>query len=147
MTKEENKKIVEKFPFLLPRNRYTGAVVPDYDYSYTEYDAMPEGWRKAFGIKMCEEIQKELDKSPSLKEQYCITQIKEKYGSLRWYSNFYTTEIEKIIQRYENISKRTCICCGAPATKISTGWISPYCNKCAEKDPDEGYVPVDEYYD
>lgn len=38
-----NKELVEEFPFLLPRNRFTGEVPKDYDYSYTELDAMPEG--------------------------------------------------------------------------------------------------------
>ena len=49
MEKEYNKQLCEKYPFLLPRNRWTGLVHPDYDYSYTELDAMPTGWRKAFG--------------------------------------------------------------------------------------------------
>ena len=33
----------------MPRNRWTGEVPEDYDYSYTELDSMPDGWRKAFG--------------------------------------------------------------------------------------------------
>lgn len=49
MSKEYNKQLVEKYPFLLPRNRWTGKVQEDYDYSYTELDGMPDGWRKAFG--------------------------------------------------------------------------------------------------
>ena len=34
--KELNKKMVEEFPFLLPRNRWTDKVSEDYDYSYNE---------------------------------------------------------------------------------------------------------------
>ena len=48
---EKNKALVDDFPFLLPRNRWTGKVPDDYDYSYTELDAMPEGWRTAFGLQ------------------------------------------------------------------------------------------------
>ena len=58
--KESNQKLIERFPFLMPRNRWTGEVPEDYDYSYTELDSMPDGWRKAFGEQMCEDIREEL---------------------------------------------------------------------------------------
>lgn len=58
--KESNQKLIERFPFLIPRNRWTGKVPEDYDYSYTELDSMPDGWRKAFGEQMCEDIRDEL---------------------------------------------------------------------------------------
>lgn len=47
--------------------------------SYTELDAMPDGWRKVFGIQMCKEIKQELKKYNYL-YKYRITQIKEKFG-------------------------------------------------------------------
>lgn len=50
--KESNQELIERFPFLIPRNRWTGKVPEDYDYSYTELDSMPDGWRKAFGEQM-----------------------------------------------------------------------------------------------
>ena len=34
------------------------------------------------------------------------------------------------VDKYENLSYHTCINCGKPATKISTGWICPYCDNC-----------------
>ena len=82
--KESNQKLIERFPFLMPRNRWTGEVPEDYDYSYTELDSMPDGWRKAFGEQMCEDIREELVRAEYL-DQYRITQIKEKYGTLCWY--------------------------------------------------------------
>ena len=30
--KESNQKLIERFPFLMPRNRWTGEVPEDYDY-------------------------------------------------------------------------------------------------------------------
>ena len=74
--KESNQKLIERFPFLMPRNRWTGEVPEDYDYSYTELDSMPDGWRKAFGEQMCEDIREELVRAEYL-DQYRITQIKE----------------------------------------------------------------------
>ena len=98
--------------------------------SYTELDDMPDGWRKAFGIQMCKEIKNELKKYNYL-YKYRIMQIKEKFGTLRWYDNGSPNGcVNPIIIKYENISGRTCIVCGKPATKISKGWISPYCDQC-----------------
>lgn len=127
---EYNKQLIEKYPFLLPHNRWTGKVHPDYDYSYTELDAMPDGWRTAFGEQMCEEIEEELEKH-NLQNEYRISQIKEKYGTLRWY-DFGATEkiLREIIPKYEKLSERTCIKCGKPATRVTLGWISPYCDDC-----------------
>ncbi len=81
---EYNKALVEKYPFLLPRNRFSDEVIDDYDWLYTEMDSMPDGWRKAFGDQMLEEIKNELVKFNFL-DKYRILQIKEKYGTLRWY--------------------------------------------------------------
>ena len=44
VNKEKNKELVEKYPFLMPHNRWTDHIPEDYDYSYTELDAMPDGW-------------------------------------------------------------------------------------------------------
>ena len=115
---ESNQRLIERFPFLMPRNRWTGKVPDDYDYSYTELDSMPDGWRKAFGEQMCEDIREELVHAEYL-DQYRISQIKEKYGTLCWY-DFGCTErmLRDIIPKYEHLSARTCIRCGNPATKV-----------------------------
>ena len=104
---------------------------------YTELDALEPGWRKAFGKEICEEIKQQLKKE-GLLYKYRITQIKEKWGYLHWYDNGCTPELMKIINKYEDISRHTCIVCGKPATKISKGWISPYCDDCiGDNDYDE----------
>lgn len=130
---EHNKKLIERYPWLLPHNRWTDEVIKDYDYSFTELDDMPNGWRAAFGEEMCEEIQQALNELGEQANTFRIMQIKEKFGFLHFYTNWYTSKISNIIHKYEEISKYTCINCGAPATKITTGWISPFCDKCAEE--------------
>lgn len=98
--------------------------------TYTELDDMPNGWRKAFGIAMCKELKAQLKKDKFL-YSYRITQIKEKYGTLHWYSNFTSVNIDKIIMKYEYISKYTCIVCGEPATGFTPTeyWKAPYCDE------------------
>lgn len=156
MTKEENRALCERFPFLIPSNRWSGIriteaadggffpgapeEIPEYDYEDTELDAMPAGWRKAFGEQMCQEIMDELVANDMV-DNYRITQIKEKYGSLRWYDNGFTRKGYDIIDKYERLSVRTCIVCGKPATRMTRGWICPYCDECC---PDEAWDPIDE---
>ena len=111
--------------------------------TFSELDDMPNGWRKAFGIQMCKEIKAELKRHKGALKRYRITQIKEKFGGLRWYDG-YTTEkiIHEIIPKYEALSHKTCIICGKPATCISAGWVSPYCDDCKSNKHD--YVPIGE---
>ena len=129
MIKQHNKELIEKYPFLLPRNVWTGEPIEDYDYSYTELDDMPTGWRIAFGEQLCAELMEALGDDA---KDYFIEQIKEKYGELRWYPNWGSEKIYDIIDKYTHLSRRICIKCGAPATKISLGWVSPYCDECAK---------------
>lgn len=138
---------------LNPKNKYTPTIVNYgsycgyqilkfyHDYilqiihcipTYTELDGMEPGWRKAFGIQMCKEIKKSLLKTGGLKllYYYRIADIKEKWGMLVWSDFGSPKDVQDIINKYESISYKTCIVCGKPATKISTGWISPYCDNC-----------------
>lgn len=136
-----NKELCNKYPWLCPYNIFDDNLPKNFDYEYTWLDAMPGGWRAAFGEQMCEEIQKVLEKVNYV-DKYRILQIKEKWGYLHWYSDIVPQEIdeeyERIIEKYEKLSQSTCIHCGAPATKISTGWISPWCDKCYNN-----LIPID----
>ena len=157
--KQRNRDLCGRFPFLIPSNRWSGMRIteagdggywpgepdqmPEYDYEYTELDDMPDGWRKAFGEQMCEEIMAELV-AHHLVDSYRILQIKEKYGELRWYDSGFTAYGQKIIDKYSRLSRRTCIRCGAPAARITRGWIMPVCAAC---DPKPGVsIPIDEYF-
>ena len=127
-----------RYPFLKCHNRWTDET---YGYSWLEIDSMPTGWRKAFGIKLCKELKRELKKHKFLKK-YRITQIKEKFGALRWYDAGNTDNGYKILSKYGQLSQETCIRCGKPATKIRCGYISPYCDDCISERYD--YVPITE---
>lgn len=131
--KIRNKELIKEYPFLLPRNVWTGEILKDYDYSFTELDCMPEGWKKAFGKLLCEDIKKELIKANFL-DKYRICEIKEKYGTLRWYDFGAPEEVTKILYKYEHISEYTCATCGKVNVPIyNSGWILPQCTKCFEK--------------
>ena len=141
--KQRNKYLCKRYPFLIPYHYWTGKCMWENKhswyytpkYSYTELDDMPDGWRKAFGIQMCEELREELIKFNYL-NKYRITQIKEKYGELRWYDNGIPigSKIYDIINKYSKLSTHICIHCGRPAEIINNmGWYEPICDKCLEK--------------
>ena len=131
--KKVNKKLCEEYPFLLPRYEWTQEPIEDYDYEFTNLDELPMGWRKKFGLDMCEELKQILVDGNCLND-YRVLQIKEKYGILRWYDNGIPTSIseryDKWLKKYEDLSEETCIVCGNPGKMVTRGWISPYCKKC-----------------
>ena len=134
--KEYNKKLCERYPFLLPRYEWSQEPLEDYDYEFTNLDDMPKGWRKAFGIQMFEELRDILIKYNFL-DEYRIVQLKEKFGSLRLYDDGIPREMHdeyyEWMNKYEDLSEKTCICCGKPGKMVTIGWMSPYCPECFEK--------------
>lgn len=137
---ELNKTLINLYPWLKPKNRFTGEVLDDYDYSYTELDNLPNGWLRAFGLQLVEELDKALG---DFREEYRIIEIKEKYGMLCWYDSGHTDEAEEVIDKYQQLSAKTCIECGKPATQLSVGWICPYCDECADKTTYTKFMPIE----
>lgn len=132
--KMRNKKLVKEFPFLLPRNVWTDKVPKDYKYEYTRYEELPDGWRKAFGKELLEELKESLTKHNYLNE-FRFSQIKEKYGELCLYNFGAPDETWDIIHKYEFISQYICIRCGRPDVCIidNYGWCEPICKCCYDK--------------
>lgn len=121
-----------KYPFLIPRYEWSGKILKDYDYTSTYLDDMPNGWRKAFGEMMCEEIKQELVRCNYL-DEFRIIQAKEKFGGLRIYTNGEPVDckVQQIIDKYSVLSENICIVCGKPDVPMThNGWSSPYCKKC-----------------
>lgn len=133
-TVEENKALLEKYPILRQRNVYTGEPIDNND-EYTYLDAMPQGWAKAFGIPMFEDIQNEVNTWPKEEqERFFFTDIKEKFGELRVYTSHMTDKLFEILEAYCAISRNVCIICGKlDVPMVNRGWISPYCRDCATK--------------
>ena len=156
--KEQNKRLCEKYPFLIPSNRWSGKRiteaqdggywlgspddVPEYDYEYTELDYMPTGWRIAFGEQLCEELKHVLEED-GLMDEYRITQIKEKYGTLRWYDSYGSAKTDAVLRKYEAMSRHICINCGKPAEFVTSNWISPYCVDCCPVN--DRILPIEEW--
>ena len=134
-SKAYNQWLCITFPWLRPRNIWKDTEIDDYDYDYTLLDDMPDGWYEAFGEKMCFELKAILEEA-DYEQDYRVIEIKEKFGGLRWYDNGAPASIYKKIQdviyKYESISYKTCVSCGAPADGLTTGWVMPFCQHCAD---------------
>lgn len=128
------KKLIKMYPWLIPRNVWTGKVVKDYDWTWHEFEAMGPGWWKAFGLMLCEEIQQELHKFDFV-NKFSLLQVKEKFGGLRIYNNGAPGNIHRITDKYEQISQNVCYNCGKPDVAITNaGWLLPLCKECFEKE-------------
>lgn len=69
---------------------------------------------------------------PDLGVEYfpCASQVKEKYGTLRFYMTCETEEMSVLIGVAERKSAVTCETCGKPGKRNSYGWITTLCDDC-----------------
>ena len=133
---KKNYELCMKYPILIPRDRWTGETWDDFMYETTELDNIPRGWNIAFGEQWAAEVQEAVNKLPeNERDEVIIMDLKEKWGFFDQYFSHYNDELDKVIAKYGELSQHTCILCGTPATKISRGWVSPYCDVCAENIP------------
>lgn len=76
---------------------------------------------------LCGTIQSHIDHSKGACEQVVVEQIKEKFGSLRFYVQGGDEYTNGAISLAENLSAGLCEECGAPGKKTSGGWIKTLC--------------------
>lgn len=107
----------------------------------------PDSW-----FDLLKELTIELESSINNKykgKYECVAQqVKEKYGSLRFYgeikilienptkddldlSNKLYEQFQELVNKAEYKSEKICCECGKPATKTSSGWIAHFCDDCA----------------
>lgn len=85
-----------------------------------------DGWFQLLK-DLSEEINEALKKVDGKMHVY---QVKEKFGTLRFYGDFPTDEIDEIVYKYEKMSYNICELCGEPSILRYGGWILNRCDKC-----------------
>lgn len=127
---EEEKEIVEKYPFLRTRN-IDGTIDTSSRFPMMGLE-IPNGWYQLF-FQMCDDLKLVLEKEGMLNDFYFV-QVKEKFNELRCYSGHWETyEIQDILRKYEYLSRFVCTVCGLPAEYETQRYIASYCDKCLGK--------------
>lgn len=94
----------------------------------------------------------ELEVEQAIEELPTIVQVKEKFGTLRFYVDNASDEIRNYISFAESLSAHTCEICGSPGTIRNTGWIKVLCDKHhtereeESKNNQEWYDDIDDYF-
>lgn len=129
MTQDEIKRLVERYPYLLPRNVWTDELPADYDYTYINgIGEIPRGWCKLF-LQLCEDIRQPLIDADYL-DKFRFSQIKEKYNRLECYNFGAPEEVQDIIDKYSVMAGYVCTRCGRPATCETQDYVASFCDDC-----------------
>jgi ribosomal protein L37AE/L43A len=135
--KEEEKKEMEEHP-----ERFK----PKWPYELFGIEC-GEGWEHLY--KPLIEYVEKYNIGKEGKDRIEIHQIKEKFGGLRFYTNFYTDELRKMILEAEEKSFSTCEVCGKHIDKPITEnhWIYAECQECHDKWKKDRHKKIDEAYE
>lgn len=87
-------------------------------------------WTITFNSKAAPE---ELKDIPEVVSQVVAVQIKEKFGTLRFYTDGGDEQIYGMIRIAESMSAVTCEECGAPGKQRGGGWIRTLCDTHEEQ--------------
>jgi len=92
-----------------------------------------DGWEPLIR-KTAEKIEAILVAMPENEREHSTSsQVKEKFGTLRWYFGGETDEIDKLISAAEDESCKTCEECGTTENVTTKGgWVTTLCNGCRD---------------
>lgn len=86
-------------------------------------------WTEKYNAKLFD-IEDEPRPVPELPEQFVALQIKEKFGTLRFYGAGISDFINGVIYMAESMSGRMCETCGKPArSSVDGSWYSTRCDE------------------
>ena len=86
-----------------------------------------EGWHNLI-LKLSEKLEALILQLPEVaRAGVYVTQVKEKYGTLRFYMSTETDEMSDAIRFAEAESEVTCEICGKPGRTEGESWLSTVC--------------------
>ena len=128
-----------------------GMLTSDYNNAKSRYDFIKdklnlpqwEGSNKIVTQEMIDEAKAKLDEEAE--RVPVASQVKEKFGGLRFYVQAATDKHYSYINFAESMSYRVCEECGAPGKTYTDGWHTTLCDihaamsgRSEEYEPDEG---------
>ena len=131
MSPEKTKVLIDKYPKIFE----TGAGLENEPFSHYHFEC-DDGWFDLINT-LCRAIQghvdwkvRNMDKESAEEFQVVAGQVKEKFGSLRFYVSGGDDYIAGLITMAESVSGMICESCGDKATVRTTGWIKNICHSC-----------------
>ncbi|MFJ5296718.1 hypothetical protein ACIQAL_09360 [Pseudomonas sp. NPDC088368] len=120
MSPELEHNLFAKYPELLGYQDDSGVYRPRI-WGFEHHD----GWYTLLDV-LCHSIQKRIESCPQ--PQVSITQVKEKFGELRFYYSGGDEHIAGAVEFAEHLSSRICEECGQPGSKSQIkSWIITRC--------------------
>ncbi|NMA85002.1 MAG: hypothetical protein GX962_14195 [Epulopiscium sp.] len=116
--------IAKKYPHININDYiWQGLITVNYEYG--------SGWHDVI-IELVMQIEDIYKKNNVDITDFKINQIKEKYGTLRFYAISSLGEVHDLISEYEDKSKELCCECGEIGSLHEKhGWSQTLCDKCA----------------
>lgn len=142
MNKENTKKLLDDFPEFWKHRENIMASLIGFGFE------CGDGWFDLI-YQLCVDLKRDYydNLSEENQERFYVTQVKEKYGGLRFYTSFGGEDIWALIDKAENDSLEICELCGIGGTLHTTspqgrfGWVRTLCPACAVRDSDRKYYP------
>jgi Zn finger protein HypA/HybF involved in hydrogenase expression len=123
MDKEKEQALYDKYPdFFCQRNLSPQETCMCWGI------AIGNGWYDIID-NMCNKLMQYQRSVPKLK-RIEATQVKEKFGTLRVYTNINDDAIDAIIEEAERASCITCETCGKPGHMNKGPWLRVQCDTC-----------------
>jgi hypothetical protein len=109
---------------------------------FTQFEIDSKEWKPDFREMMRERMLKEQPRQVrEIIPQVTLDQVKEKYGTLRFYYTGGDDYIRGLVSMAESMSGVTCETCGNPGESLGGGWITTLCKTHAEE---QGIYDTDE---
>ena len=129
MSPELDKKLCEDYPKIFAdRNKSPQETAMCWGFE------CGDGWYKLLDMT-CWYIQTIIDYSQDYDnpiEQVVADQVKEKYGTLRFYVHGGNEQTDELIQLAEFMSGHTCERCGNRGKINDSGWVTVRCESCKD---------------
>ena len=130
MREELDKLLCEKYPKMMV-NRHASVQETAMCWGFSCGD----GWYNILNALMGN-IQGHIDwknKKEEVVPQVTLDQVKEKFGTLRFYYTGGDDYIRGLVSMAESMSAVTCEECGNPGKQTHGGWIKTTCKPCEDK--------------
>ena len=109
----------------------TQAKAGNFDLFEEDMKALPNDEYKE--KRLAEIVAGDFREVPNSIPQVTLDQVKEKFGTLRFYYTGGDDAIDGMVRMAESMTEVTCEECGNVGERRGGGWIHTFCNPCEEK--------------